>query len=407
MSTKKSPISPVEDIIDAARNGKMFILVDAEDRENEGDLVIPAQFATPDQVNFMAKHGRGLICLSLTADRAQQLDLRMMSDHNRSRNRTNFTVSIEAREGVSTGISAQDRARTIAVAIDPTKSADDLASPGHVFPLVARDGGVLTRAGHTEAAVDVSRLAGLTPAGVICEIMNDDGSMARLPDLVPFAKKHGMKIGAIADLIAYRRRNDRFMERRLETDFESRWGKGFRLTVFRNRLDGGEHVALVKGRPRPDQPTLVRMHKIDFPMDVLGGTTAPGRLRLEDAMATLAAHDGPSVLVCLRETHPSAVAEQFGAQPLPHRAPQNTAKTPPKTNQETNQDTGSETGDDRTLRAYGVGAQILLDLGVQDMVLLTNSPRRLAGLEGYGLKVTGVRGLNQDEPAPAELGEGT
>lgn len=368
-----TPISPIEDIIETARNGKMFILVDAEDRENEGDLVVPAQFATPDQVNFMAKHGRGLICLSVTAERAWALNLRPMTDDNRSKHRTNFTVSIEAREGVTTGISAQDRARTIAVAIDPTKGADDLATPGHVFPLVARDGGVLTRAGHTEAAVDVSRLAGLTPAGVICEIMNEDGTMARLPDLVAFAQLHGLKIGTIADLIAYRRRHDRFMERRLETDFDSKWGPGFRLIVFRNRLDGGEHVVLMKGRPRPDAPTLVRMHKVDFPTDVLGGPLAPGRMHVDAAIGAITDYDGPGVAVFLRETHPSAVAEHFGAKPA------------------------GEDPDARILRAYGVGAQILLDLGVQDMILLTNAPRKLAALEGYGLTVSAVRSVGEGD----------
>ncbi len=369
--TAPSSIAPIEEIIEAARNGKMFVLVDAEDRENEGDLVIPAQFATPEQVNFMAKHGRGLICLSLTQERSDELLLRPMANDNRSQHHTNFTVSIEARDGVTTGISAHDRARTIAVAIDPSKGADDLATPGHVFPLVAREGGVLTRAGHTEAAVDVARLAGLTPAGVICEIMNDDGTMARLPDLVTFAHTHGLKIGAIADLIAYRRRHDRFMERRLEADFESRWGSGFRLIVFRNTLDGGEHVALVKGRPRADRPTLVRMHKVDFPVDVLGALPGPGRMRIQDAIKALAQSEEDGVIVLLRETHPSAVAEQFGARP---------------------------NGDDaeaRILRAYGVGAQILLDLGVEEMILLTNQPRKIAAIEGYGLKVRKIRRLSE------------
>src|SRR5690606_777941 len=214
-------ISPIEEIVEEARNGRMYILVDAEDRENEGDLIIPAQFATPAQVNFMAKHGRGLICLALTRDRAGTLDLDMMARENRESMKTAFTVSIEAREGVTTGISAHDRAHTIAVAIDPTKAAQDIVSPGHVFPLVCKEGGVLVRAGHTEASVDISRLAGLYPASVICEIMNDDGSMARLPELVSFAQLHGMKIGTIADLIAWRRRHDRFLERRIESDFES------------------------------------------------------------------------------------------------------------------------------------------------------------------------------------------
>src|ERR1700754_3809493 len=233
-------ISPIEEIVEEARNGRMYILVDAEDRENEGDLIIPAQFATPAQVNFMAKHGRGLICLSLTRDRARTLQLDMMARENRESMKTAFTVSIEAKEGVTTGISAHDRAHTIAVSVDPTKSSHDIVSPGHVFPLVAKEGGVLVRAGHTEAAVDISRLAGLNPAGVICEVMKDDGTMARLPDLVAFAQLHGMKIGPIADLIAYRRRTERQVERVLETPFDSVYGGRFRMVIYRNVIDQNE-----------------------------------------------------------------------------------------------------------------------------------------------------------------------
>ncbi|MEG2313822.1 3,4-dihydroxy-2-butanone-4-phosphate synthase, partial [Brevundimonas sp.] len=265
-----SPISPIEDIIDDARNGRPYILVDAEDRENEGDVIIPAQFATPDQINFMAKHARGLICLAMTADRAKQLRLPPMAAENRESMGTAFTVSIEAKEGVTTGISAADRARTVQVAADPSKGADDIVSPGHIFPLVARDGGVLVRTGHTEAAVDISRMAGLTPAGVICEIMNDDGTMARMPELISFAQLHGIKIGTIADLIAYRRRTERFVERALDTPFESIYGGTFRMVVYRDTIEGNEHVALVKGDISPDQTTLVRMHQIDFAADLLG-----------------------------------------------------------------------------------------------------------------------------------------
>jgi 3,4-dihydroxy 2-butanone 4-phosphate synthase/GTP cyclohydrolase II len=268
--TADHPISAIEDIIEDARQGRPYILVDAEDRENEGDVIIPAQMATPAQINFMAKHARGLICLSITSERAAQLRLPAMTQDNRSGHGTAFTVSVEAREGVTTGISAHDRAHTVAVAIDPTKGADDLVSPGHVFPLVAKDGGVLVRAGHTEAAVDISRMAGLYPAGVICEVMNDDGSMARLPDLVAFAQLHGLKIGTISDLIAYRRRTERFVERVIDQPFESAYGGAFRLAVYRNRLDGGEHAVLVKGDIRPGQPTLVRMHTVDFFADMLG-----------------------------------------------------------------------------------------------------------------------------------------
>ncbi len=360
-------LSPIEDIIEDARNGRMFVLVDAEDRENEGDLVIPAQFATPDQVNFMAKHGRGLICLALTQDRADQLALRPMAGENRTPLQTAFMVSIEARDGITTGISAHDRARTIAVAIDPSKGADDIISPGHVFPLTARNGGVLARAGHTEAAVDIAQLAGLAPAGVICEIMNDDGTMARLPDLIAIAQRYGLKVGAIADLIAYRRRHERLVERRLEAEFDSRWGAGFRLFVFVNVLDGAEHVALMKGRPRVEEPSLVRMHKVDFAADVLGEASARGRL-VGEAMETVAAADH-GVVVFIRETHKSAITERFGA---PVSA-------------------SSDDRETRALREYGVGAQILRDLGVRDMVLLTNTPMRVPGLEGYGLKIVGAR----------------
>ncbi len=249
-------LSPIDEILDDARNGRMFILVDDEERENEGDLVVPAQMATPEAINFMAKHGRGLICLALSADRLRKLDLPMMARHNRSRHETAFTVSIEAGEGVTTGISASDRARTIAVAIDPTRGHRDIVSPGHVFPLEARDGGVLVRAGHTEAAVDISRLAGLNPSGVICEIMNEDGTMARLDDLIGFARKHDMKIGTIRDLIEYRMRHDHLVERVAEDGFESDYGGDWRLITYRNTVDESESYVLQKGHVVEDQPTL-------------------------------------------------------------------------------------------------------------------------------------------------------
>ena len=359
-----TPLSPIEDIIEDARNGRMFIFVDADDRENEGDLVIPAQFATPDAVNFMARYGRGLICLSVSDERAKALGLEMMSSHNRTRHQTAFTVSIEAREGVTTGISAHDRAVTIAAAIDPEKGSDDIVTPGHVFPLIARDGGVLVRAGHTEAAVDVSRLAGLNPSGVICEIMNEDGTMARMPDLVSFAQLHGLKIGMIADLIAYRRRNDLFIERRAEVPFESHWGGIFKLVVYRSLVDGFEHVALLKGQPEADHPTLVRMHKVSFVDDVIAAT-GPRSGLVEIAMQTLAQHDGPAVMVFIRESNLNAIRERFGAKP-----------TEP-----------DEKREERRLREYGIGAQILTDLGVGKMDLLTTAPQPIVGLEGYGLSI--------------------
>ena len=366
-------ISPIEEIVEDARNGRMYILVDAEDRENEGDLIIPAQFATPAQVNFMAKYGRGLICLSLTRDRARTLELDMMARENRESMKTAFTVSIEAREGVTTGISAHDRAHTIAVAIDPTKGAPDIVSPGHVFPLVAREGGVLVRAGHTEASVDISRLAGLYPAAVICEIMNDDGTMARLPELVTFAQLHGLKIGTIADLIAWRRRHDRFLERRIESDFESAWGGRFRVIVFRNTLDGAEHVALVKGRVQGDQPTLVRVHRVDFLADFLGEAGRREGL-VRRAMEKLSAAEEPGVVVFVRMGMGEEIARALGGQDV-HPA-----------------------GDTaHPLREYGVGAQILKDLGVRRMILMTNTrPNILPGLDGYGLTVEGWRRIDGD-----------
>lgn len=370
-----SPLSPIEDIIEDARNGRMFILVDAEDRENEGDLIVPAQFATPDAVNFMAKYGRGLICLSMSRERAETLKLPLMAQHNEARHTTNFTVSIEAKEGISTGISAHDRARTIATAIDPSKDHEDIVSPGHVFPLVARDGGVLVRAGHTEAAADIARMAGCTPAGVICEIMNEDGSMARLPDLVSFAQHHGLKIGTIADLIAYRRQHDRFVERRLDSEVETRWGGAFKLVVFRSLVDAVEHVAIVKGDVRPHEPALVRMHKVSFADDVLGAIG--GRTSLvEHGVETLAAHDGPGVMVFIRETNPNAIFERFGAAP---------ADAP-------------DDREARRLREYGVGAQILLDLGVRKMILLSTAPQQIVGLDGYGLEVVEQREIEGSLP---------
>jgi 3,4-dihydroxy 2-butanone 4-phosphate synthase / GTP cyclohydrolase II len=365
----KAAISPITDIIEDAVNGRPYILVDAEDRENEGDVIIPAQFATPAQINFMAKHARGLICLSISSDRAKQLRLPPMAWENQSGHGTAFTVSIEAREGVTTGISAHDRAHTIAVAVDPTKGPQDIVSPGHVFPLVAREGGVLVRAGHTEAAVDISRLAGLNPAGVICEIMNEDGSMARLPDLVAFAQLHGMKIGTIADLIAYRRRTERQVERVLETPFESVYGGDFRMVVYRNILDRTEHIALVKGKIDADKPTLVRVHKADMLVDMLGHVEARQEL-VPRAMNMIAQHDGPGVIVFLRSASPSAISEKFA------------------------QDEAAAGHAPDALREVGIGAQILLDLGVRDMIVMTTrtAPTR-AATSGYGLTVVERRTL--------------
>ena len=366
----KEYLSPIEDVIEDARNGKMFILVDAEDRENEGDLVIPAQMCTPEAVNFMAKYGRGLICLTLTKDRAKQLNLQLMSSTNQSRHQTAFTVSIEAREGISTGISAHDRAHTVSVAIDPTKGATDIVSPGHVFPLVARDGGVLVRAGHTESAVDIARLAGLYPAGVICEIMNDDGTMARLPDLVQFAQLHGLKIATIADLIAYRRRYDNFIHRAIETEVETKAGGEFKLMVYLNTVEYAEHIALVKGDISTPEPVLVRMHAINVFDDILGATGP--RSDLLDQSMRIINEEGRGIIVLIRDTTATVVSDML-----------------------LRKGEGGEHGMPRRLREYGVGAQILLDLGVHDMVLLSDTDRSIVGIDGYGLRIVEQRPINR------------
>jgi 3,4-dihydroxy 2-butanone 4-phosphate synthase / GTP cyclohydrolase II len=365
-------LSPIEEVIEDARNGRMFILVDAEERENEGDLVIPAQMATPDAINFMAKHGRGLICLTLTPERAKQLHLELMSSSNRSRHSTAFTVSIEAREGVSTGISAHDRAHTISVAIDPTKDYRDIMTPGHVFPLVAKEGGVLVRAGHTEAAVDIARLAGLYPAGVICEIMNDDGTMARLPDLIAFAQRHGIKIAAIADLIAYRLRYDHLVGVVAETAIESAYGGAFNVKVYATTVDPAEHVALVKGDVATGGPVLVRVHATNTLDDVLAAGGHKETL-VHKAMDILG-REGRGVIVLIRESRSDAISSRL------------------------KQSEGADRTGQQRLIEYGIGAQILLDLGVHEMVLMSNSPaRKIVGLEGYGLKVVGHRSLNPND----------
>ncbi len=351
-------ISSIEEIIEDARNGKMYILVDHEDRENEGDIIIPAQMCTPADINFMATHGRGLICLALPGERIDALGLPLMSPKNSSRHETAFTLSIEAREGVSTGISAADRARTVAVAIDPTKGPADIASPGHVFPLRARDGGVLMRAGHTEAAVDVSRLAGLNPSGVICEVMNDDGTMARLPDLIAFGQKHNIKIGTISDLIAYRRRHDNLVSETNVKSVRSIHGGDWLMRVFSDQIQGAEHIVLTKGDITTPAPVLVRMHALNPLEDVLGIGNSTSH-DLHGAMRVIA-EEGRGVVVLLRDVTMKLVADG-------EASPQ-------------------------TLRQYGVGAQILSSLGLADITLVTNSQApKVIGLEGYGLNITGTR----------------
>ena len=355
-------ISPIEQIIDDARNGRMFVLVDHEDRENEGDLVIPAQMATPEAINFMARYGRGLICLAMTSGGADSLGLQLMSSYNSSRHETAFTISIEAREGVTTGISAHDRAHTVAVAIDAGKTAADIATPGHVFPLRARDGGVLVRAGHTEAAVDISRLAGLNPSGVICEIMNEDGSMARLPDLIGFAQLHGLKIGTISDLISYRRRHDNLVRVKGEELIQSEFGGEWQMRIFNDETQGAEHIALIKGDISEESPVLVRMHSLDPMLDMIG-TGPEGRAFEFSQSMKIIAEEGRGVLVLLRDLHMKISA--------------------------------SDDGSPQTLRQYGVGAQILSSLGLSQLTLLTNSPEpKIVGLEAYGLEILGTQKIS-------------
>jgi len=360
-------ISPPEEIIEEARNGRIFILVDDEDRENEGDLVIPAQMATPDVVNFMAKNGRGLICLALTRDRVEKMGLSLMSRDNQSRHATAFTTSIEARDGVTTGISASDRARTISVAIESDNPRYDLVSPGHVFPLLAREGGVLVRAGHTEAAVDIARLAGLNPSGVICEIMNDDGTMARLPDLVAFAQRWGLKLGTIADLIAHRLRHERVVRRTVEETIQSRYGGEWKMVVFINTAAYAEHVALVKGDISGSAPLLVRMHQFRFMEDVLGERT--GREAELIKGMEMIAEAGRGLVVILREPRATSLSDVL-----------NRRKQEPAYK-------------GWTMREYGVGAQILMDFGVHEMILLSNSMQRIVGLDAYGIRIVEQRPL--------------
>jgi 3,4-dihydroxy 2-butanone 4-phosphate synthase / GTP cyclohydrolase II len=351
---------PIEEIIEEARNGRMYILVDDEDRENEGDLIIPAQMATPDAVNFMATHGRGLICLTLTRKRVEQLGLDLMSRANGTRHETAFTTSIEAREGVTTGISAADRARTVSVAIDASKGPEDIVTPGHVFPLIAKDGGVLVRAGHTEAGCDISRLAGLNPSSVICEIMKDDGTMARMDDLVSFARMHNLKMGTIRDLIEYRRRNDHLVEKVSDAPFTSDYGGDWRAMTYRNTVDGSSNIVLQKGHVDPNSPTLVRMHGMSVFADVLG-QPGPRKRTLQRAMNVIGEEGAGVIVLLMPDSAESLQREMSGGKP------------------------------DMDLRNYGIGAQILADLGIHDMTLLTNSHRNVIGLDGYGINIVGER----------------
>lgn len=360
-SKNKKFLSTIPEIIEEAKLGKMFILVDDEDRENEGDLVIPAQMCDDKQVNFMAKYGRGLICLALEGNRVNKLGLPLMALDNGSRHRTAFTVSIEAREGVSTGISAKDRAKTIADAIDSKKGKEAIVSPGHIFPLKAQDGGVLVRAGHTEASVDIAKLAGLNPSGVICEIMNDDGSMARMPDLILFAKKHNLKIATIADLIEYRRYNDKLVEQVGQNIIDSEFGGEFKVVIYKNKVDGSEHLALIKGKIDIKKPVLVRMHHLNLFDDILGEKKNGKNGILQKAMQKIAKNENGVVVIIRRVAEPlvNLVSSSKSLKVKP----------------------------EKELRHYGIGAQILLDLGIKEMILLTNSKKSVIGLEGYGLTI--------------------
>tara|TARA_R110001592_G_scaffold79054_1_gene236706 strand:- start:36678 stop:37832 length:1155 start_codon:yes stop_codon:yes gene_type:complete len=362
----QSVLSSIEDVVADMRNGKPVIIVDDENRENEGDLIIAAQMATPENINFMAKEGRGLVCLPMEEQMVDRLGLQLMGRGNNTQHRTAFTVSIEAKEGVTTGISAADRAHTIQTAINPENGSDAIATPGHVFPLMAREGGVLVRAGHTEAAVDLSKMAGFSGAGVICEIMNDDGTMARLSDLVRFAQFHNLKIGTIADLIAHRRRTESLVEKIYEGESDITGHRNFKLCLYAAKIHYAEHIVLVKGDiSNTDEPVLVRMHAVDIVKDIIG---MDGDNILQKSMDMIE-KEGRGVVVILRPPNATSLSDRLmkkkeAVDPAHH---------------------------ENVIRDYGIGAQILLDLGVRNMVLLSNSPKSVIGLDGYDLHIVGHR----------------
>jgi len=369
MTDSTFKFATTSELIAELKAGRQIILMDDEDRENEGDLIIASDFVTDQHINFMAMHGRGLICLTLEGARAQALDLPLMSKRNGSRHHTNFTVSIEAKEGVTTGISAADRAHTIKTAIDPNINAQDIVSPGHVFPLIARDGGVLVRTGHTEAATDLTRLAGLTPSGVICEIMKDDGTMARLPDLIEFAKKHQLKIGTIADLVSYRRRFDNIVTLKRTEILKTDYAGDFECRIYHNEIDNSEHIALIKGNITTDKPITVRMHALNSFRDILG--VPYNQYRTPEAALKYIHQQQVGVCVIMRDIRPNALSHALDATVSP-----------------------TESTD---FRDYGTGAQILLDLGIRDMILLTNNTKstNFPALEGYNLNVVAREAIPQ------------
>ena len=352
-------LSPIEEILKDALNGKMYILVDDPGRENEGDLIISAQMVTPKVINFMAKYGRGLICLALTKQRINELELPLMNPSNEKNDLTAFTISIEAKEGVTTGISAADRAHTVSVAINHNRKKEDIVSPGHIFPLMAWDGGVLERAGHTEAAVDISKLAGLNPSGVICEIMNDDGTMARLPELIDFAKEHSLKIGTVSDLIKYRLKNNKIIKLISERNFESEMGKDFKLKVFQNTLSDEKHYALVKNLPTSDKPTYVRMHKLEITKDIFEEKNIFGD-EISKSFKIIK-EKGSGAIVLINSDMSPNIEKIF--------------------NRRDSKDNKLE------LREYGVGAQILLELELNKIILLSNSNKKIIALEGFDLEI--------------------